>query len=52
MDSDATGQLLIIRIFFIHQILEKNCKYNEAVHQPFTCIDNKEVCDSGRKEVL
>jgi hypothetical protein len=36
-------------IFCIHQILEKEWEYNEAVHQLF--IDFKEVYDSVRKEV-
>ena len=50
VDSDATGQLLIIRIFCIRQILEKKWEYNQAVHQLF--IDFKKAYDSVRREVL
>jgi hypothetical protein len=36
-------------IFCIHQILEKKCQYNAAVHQPF--IEFKKAYDSVRNNV-
>jgi hypothetical protein len=41
---------ITVQVFCIHQILEKNCEYNEAVHQLF--IDFKKAYDSVRREVL
>jgi hypothetical protein len=46
---DVTDQLLI-RIFWIRQILEKKWEYNETVHQLF--VDFKKAYDSVRREVL
>jgi len=40
----------IDHIFFIRQMLEKKCEYNEQVHQLF--IDFKKAYDSVRREVL
>jgi hypothetical protein len=48
VDFDLTDQLLI-RFFFIHQILEQKWEYDETVRQLF--IDFKKACDSIRKEV-
>jgi hypothetical protein len=48
VDIDTTGKLLII--FCIHQILEKELEYNEAVHQVFT--DLKKAHVSFRRKVL
>ena len=48
MDSDATGQLLIIYSAFV-KCLRKN-RNSEAVHQLF--IDFKKAYDSVRWEVL
>jgi hypothetical protein len=48
VDIDTTGELLII--FCIHQILEKELEYNEAVHQIFIVF--KKAHDSVRREVL
>ena len=50
VDSDATGQLLIICIFYIRQVLENKWEYNEAVLHLF--IDLKKAYDSVRREVL
>ena len=50
MDFDTVGQLLIIYIFCIHQILEKKWEYNEAELQLY--IDFKKAYDSVRREVL
>jgi len=47
VDIDTTGKLLII--FCIHQILEKEPEYNEAVCQIF--IDFKKSQESVRREV-
>jgi len=48
VDYDATGQLLIIRIFCNRQILEKKWEYSVAVYQLF--IDFKKAYDSVRRE--
>ena len=50
VDSDAIGQLLIIRIYCIRQILEKKWEHNEAVHHLF--IDFKKIYDSVRREAV
>ena len=50
VDSDATGQLLIICIFYIRQVLENKWEYNEAVLHLF--IDLKKAYDSVRRKVL
>jgi len=47
MDFDATGQLLIIHIFFNRQILEKKWEYSVAVYQ--LIIDFKKAYDSFRR---
>jgi hypothetical protein len=47
VDIDTTGKLLII--FCIHQILEKEPEFNEAVRQIF--IDFKKAHESVRREV-
>jgi hypothetical protein len=44
------NRLTANQIFCIRRILEKNCEYNETVHQLFT--DFKRACDSVRREVL
>ena len=49
MDSDATGQLLIVYSAFV-KYLKKKWEYNEAVHQLF--IDFKKAYDSVKTEVL
>jgi hypothetical protein len=46
---DVTDQLLI-RSFFICQILDKKWEYNETVHQLF--IDFKKAYYSARRELL
>jgi hypothetical protein len=48
-DSNVRGQLLI-RFFYIHQILEKKWEYNGTVHQLF--IDFKKAYDSVRRKAL
>jgi hypothetical protein len=48
MDFDVIGRL--IRLFYIHQILEKKWEYNGTVHQLF--IDFKKASDSVRREAL
>ena len=50
VDFKATGQLLIVRIFCIRQVLEKKWEYNEAVLQLFA--DFKKAYDSVRRAVL
>jgi len=47
VDIDTTGKLMII--FCIHQILEKEPEYNEAVRQ--ILIDFKKARVSVRREV-
>jgi len=49
VDSDATGQLVIIFSAFV-KYLRKKWEYNETVHQLF--IDFKKAYDSVRMEVL
>jgi hypothetical protein len=49
VDFGITGQLLIIHIFSIRQILEKKWEYNEVVHQ--LLINFNKGYDSVRREV-
>jgi len=45
-----TRQVKYDHTFCTHQILQKKCDYNKAVHQLF--IDFKKSYDSVRREVL